>query len=406
MKNLNYDLPNQSVGEDKDELLKRMFKLMMESLMEGERSAFLGYGKHDFTGYGTSNSRNGYYDRDLLTGVGLLEKLNIPRDRLGEFTSELVDKWERSTKPMDNLVLSLYAKGMSTRDIEDVIKRIYGKDISPQAVTLITKEVEEERLAWERRRLKRRYTAVFIDALFTNIRRESVSSDAVYTIAGIDENGHREILGQYVGTAESALFWKQALADIKDRGVEQVLVFVFDGLAGLEGVVKEIFPRALNQLCVVHAVRNVLSNIRPCHKMAVAGDLKTIYGSKTIQEAKDNALKVKSKWQGTYPRAFNQIVQKIDILMSFLTFPEYIRPHLYTTNWLERLNKEFRKVLKNKNSMPTEDSVRNLLYLKVRDLSRRWETQRLNGFGAYQVDLNILWDSFYGERKEGFTQNS
>jgi transposase-like protein len=115
---------------------------------------------------------------------------------------------------------------------------------------------------------------------------------------------------------------------------------------------------------------------------------------------------VKSKWQGTYPRAFNQIVQKIDILMSFLTFPEYIRPHLYTTNWLERLNKEFRKVLKNKNSMPTEDSVRNLLYLKVRDLSRRWETQRLNGFGAYQVDLNILWDSFYGERKEGFTQNS
>ena len=131
--------------------------------------------------------------------------------------------------------------------------------------------------------------------------------------------------------------------------------------------------------------------------MAVASDLKIIYRSKTIQEAKENALKVKSKWQSIYPRAFNRIVQKIDILMSFLAFPEYPRPHLYTTDWPERLNKEFRKVLKSKNSMPTEDSVRNLLYLKIGDLSRKWETQRLNGFAAYRVDLNILWDSFYGD---------
>jgi len=228
---MGYQINNDN--NDKDEAIKKMFKLMMEALMEGERTAFLGYDKYDTEVKRTNNSRNGYYKRDLLTGLGNLAELSIPRDRLGEFASEFIDAYEHSTKPMDKLILELYAKGMSTRDINDVIKQIYGKDLSPQAVTEITKEIEEERLAWETRTLKKRYTVIFIDALFVKVRRDKVSSDAVYLVAGIDDQGYRDILGQYVAGEEAATFWKQVLNDIKSRGVKEVLLFVFDGLTGL-----------------------------------------------------------------------------------------------------------------------------------------------------------------------------
>lgn len=382
---------------------------MLESMMEGERTAFLGYEKYDNTPRPneSGNNRNGYYERDLLTGLGNLVNLSVPRDRFAEFTPELLDKWEQSTKPMDKLILKLYAKGMSTRDITDTIQELYGKTLSPQAVTLITQEIEEERRAWEKRTLQKRYTAIFIDALFVNIRRDTVSKDAVYTVAGIDEEGYRDILGQYVGASESATFWKQVMMDLKERGVRDVLLFVFDGLTGLTDAVKEVFPHALTQLCVVHQIRNTLSQVRPAHKDAVAADLKRIYTSKTLAVAKQIALEVKVKWQQHYPRLFTGWINKIELLMTFLAFPEYLHIHLYTTNWIERINKEFRKVLKTKNAFPTEDAVRNVLYFKIRDMVRGFERQgRLNGFASYHVDLQLLWEKQFGSRKEAmpFTQ--
>lgn len=396
--------------ENKDEVLKKMFKLMMESMMEGERTAFLGYGKHDSSGYGSPNSRNGHYERDLLTGMGLLENLNIPRDRLGEFSPQLVEKWQRQTKPMDDLVLSLYAKGLTTRDITDIIEQIYGKTQSPQAITLITKEIEEEREAWEKRPLKKRYIAIFIDALFVKLRRgDKVSADAVYIVSGIDEEGYRDILGLYVGAQESANLWKEVLVDLKRRGTSEVLLFIFDGLTGLENKVGEVFPKAMTQLCLVHQIRNTLNQVRPKDKAEIAAKLKDIYRSKTIAEAKEKLLKLQEELKNKYPRLLIRWFDKLEHLMRFLEFPEYLRPHLYSTNWLERLNKDFRKVLKNKNSMPTEDSVKNLIYLKIRDICRRYENQRLNGFAAYQVDLAILWQKYYpnsNKIEEGFTQKS
>ena len=390
---------------NKNEALKMLFKLMLESLMEGERTAVLGYGKHDYSGYGTENSRNGYYKRDLLTGLGLLEKLDIPRDRLGEFTPEVIDKWQRATKPMDKLVMSLYAKGMTTRDINGVIEEIYGKKYSPQQVTLITQEVEEERMAWEKRKLKTRYSAIFIDALFVNIRRgDNVSKDAVYVMTGIDDAGFREILGIYIGAEEASGFWKGIFSDLKERGVKEVLLFVSDGLTGIENVIAESFPKAMVQLCVVHQVRSTLNHVRPKDKERIAGKLKSIYASKTLPEAKEKLLKVHGDIKAAYPKLLNRWFDKLEYLMRFLEFPEYLRPHVYSTNWIERINKDFRKVLKNKNSLPTEDSVRNLLYLKIRDLTGRYERQRLNGFVAYQVDLELLWQRQYGDNR--FTQST
>lgn len=387
---------------------------MMEALMEGERTTFLGYGKYATDvkeAQGQQNARNGYYERDLLTGLGNLAGLSIPRDRLGEFATQFIDSYEHSTKPMDRLIMQLYAKGMSTRDIEDTIRTLYGKDISPQAVTEITREIAEERVAWEKRTLQKQYTVVMIDALMVKVRRDTVSSDAVYTVAAIDRNGYRDILGQYVGAAESAQFWKTTVfADLKARGVQDVLMFVFDGLAGLPEAVAEYYPRALTQRCVVHQIRHTLSLVRPKHKDTVAGDLKSIYAALSLTEAKQAALAVQSKWRQQYPRMMNGWIDKIELLMSFLAFPPHIRPHVYTTNWIERINKEFRKLLKTKNALPTEDAVRNLLYFKIRDLTRKFERQRLNGFVEYKIDIDILWEkqypsSIYG-KEVTFTQST
>lgn len=389
---------NSTQGVDKDKFLKEMFKLMIESLMEGERTAFLGYDPYNYNQkkIKKGNSRNGYYERDLLTGLGNLERLNIPRDRDGKFDSALLDRWKTATTPMENLISALYSKGMSTRDIEDTVKQIYGKDLSPQYISNITKEVEEERVAWQKRRLKPRYTAIFVDALFVPIRRDTVARDAVYVIAGIDDKGYRDILGFYVGAEESARFWKDIFVDIKERGVDKVLLFVFDGLTGLKETIHEQFPRSLTQLCVVHQMRNTLNKVRPAHKEQIALALKSVYKSKTIQEAKDKLMKLKIQWSTKYPKLFNRWVDKLEYLMRFLEFPEYLRGHLYSTNWLERLNKEFRKMFKTKNSLPTENSVLNLMYFKTRDLSRRYQDQRLNGFVHYQVDIDFLWEKQYG----------
>lgn len=395
---------NNQIADDRDEKIKRMFKLMLESMMEGERSAFLGYEKYDRRPEEIrDNSRNGYYKRDLLTGLGNLINLSVPRDRFDEFGTDLLDAYERSTKPMDKLILKLYSKGMSTRDIQDTINELYGKKLSPQAVTEITREVEEERSAWEIRPLKKRYAAVFIDALFVKMRRDRVAADAVYLAAAIDDEGKRDILGQYVAGEESATFWKGILTDFKARGAQEILLFVFDGLTGLKEAVNEIYPKSLTQLCIVHQMRNTLSYVRASHKQAAAADLRSIYKSHSLSAAKEQLLKIKIKWQAHYPKLFQSWIDKIELLMTFLEFPEYLRSHLYSTNWLERLNKEFRKVIKTKNAFPTETSVRNVIYFKIRDISRRWDNQSLNGFIAYNADLQILWERYYG-RKEEFTQ--
>lgn len=395
-----------SDNSDKDVTMKRMFKLMLESMMEAERTIFLGYGKHDFAGYGSGNSRNGSYERELLTTMGNLEDLKIPRDRLGEFSSELLDKYERSTKPMDKMILALYSKGMSTRDIGDLVNELYGRTLSPQAVTDVTQAVVGQREAWEKRPLPKRFVAIFIDALVVKIRRDVVDNDAVYVVSGIDENGYRDVLGLYYGSTESATHWEEVLEDIKRRGVEEVLVFVMDGLTGLPDAVGRVFPKALIQGCVVHQVRATLSHVRAYHKQAVADDLRSIYSAESYEQAKERLEKIKEKWVKIYPRLFTTWEEKLKYFMTFLEFPKGIRKFMYTTNWIERLNKEFRKVLKNKNSMPTEDSVRNLLYLKVKDLTFKWQGQKLQGFSMYSAELNEIWEMRYPEQERGFTQTS
>ena len=208
--------------------------------------------------------------------------------------------------------------------------------------------------------------------------------------------GYRDILGFYVGASESASYWKEIFEDIKARGVEEVLLFVFDGLTGIEEVIQNSYPKSLTQLCIVHQLRNTLNKVRPMHKEQVANDLKYVYRSSTLVKAKQRILDLKIKWKSKYPSIFDGWINHIESLMRFLEFPKYLRKHLYSTNWIERLNKEFRKMFKNKNSLPTEQSVLNLMYFKVRDQLRKYQNQRLNGFSQYQVDIDFMWEKYYG----------
>lgn len=380
-------------SEEKDQLLRGLLKGMMETMMDGERTAHLGYAKGSSLppGFRRDNHRNGCYERELLTGLGLISDLQVPRDRAGTFMPSLIDRFERRTERINDLILALYRKGMTERDIRDVLTDIYDKTVSAQTISTVAQAITEERQAWERRPLKKRYTALFIDCLWVKLRREVVDTDAVYVIFGIDDEGHRDALSLTVGATESATVWQERLQDLQDRGVREVLLIVADGLTGLPEAVAAVFPQAQFQRCIVHQVRNTLAKVRRAHRQAVADDLKTIYQQETKEAAEQALDAVAAKWRRQYPRLMASWQTHRATLLTFLTFPLFLRRYIYTTNWLERLNKELRKVTKTKNSFPTEASVLNLIYAKLRDTVESWEQRRLMGFESHTVELAELW---------------
>ena len=386
------------IRENLDEELKELLQKMMQVMMEKERTSFLGYARGKpivSSGQRRKNPRNGYYRRNFLSALGLMDNLKIPRDRLGEFYPRLLKAMELRSGIVENLIVAMYSKGMSTRDIGEVIESIYGDSLSAQTVTNMTQAIQEEREAWEKRPLKARYVAVFIDCLWVKIRREAVNTDAVYVIGGIDETGRKDILSMHVGATESAVIWEEYLQDLKNRGVQEVLEFISDGLTGLKEAIKRKFPEALTQRCMVHQVRRTLGKVRNKHKEEMVDDLKTIYRVEKFEEAKKNLEAVKNKWKKYYPRLFNSWEENLEDLMSFLAFPRFLRKYLYTTNWLERVHKELRKMVKTKNSLPTEEAAKNLLYFKIRDLVRKYEEKRLPGFDKYKPELEEMWKKQY-----------
>lgn len=384
--------------ESLDEELKGLLEQMMQVIMERERTGFLGYEKGKpivSSGMRRNNHRNGHWRRDFLSSMGLMEDMKIPRDRLSEFYPKLLSAMELRSGKVEELIVSLYGKGLSTRDIAGIVEKIYGDSISAGTVSNLTGAIQEEREAWEKRPLKPRYIAIFVDCLWVKVRRDVVATDAVYIIGGIDEKGQKDILSMHIGATESAVVWEEHLQDLKDRGVQEVLEFVSDGLTGLKNAIKRKFPEALTQRCVVHQVRYTMGNVRNKHKEEMAEDLRTIYRVDTLDEAKKNLAAVKDKWRKTYPKLFVSWEEHLEDLMAHLVFPKFLRKYLYTTNWLERVHKELRKMVKTKNSLPTEDAAKNLLYYKIKDLTYYYEKKRVPGFDKYRPELTQMWKRQY-----------
>ncbi|TDQ01599.1 transposase-like protein [Halanaerobium saccharolyticum] len=378
-----------------DDMINNLIKNFIEKMLKGELTEFLNYDKYDSAGKNSGNSRNGNYSRNFQTKYGVIEKLEVPRDRNNDFQTALFEPYKRRDDWLEQTVIQMYARGLSTRDIANLIEQMYGQKYSATSVSNLTDIAVKEIEQWKNRPLEKRYSVLFIDALSIKIRREHVGNESAYIIIGINEEGYREILDFYIGVTESATLWQEVLMNLKSRGVEQVLLGVMDGLPGLTDAFLKVYPKADVQRCVVHKVRNTLKKVKKKHTDEIVTDLKKIYKAPSREYAEQALNDLSSKWDKIYPHLAQSWFEDKDELFAFYKYPDSIQKSIYTTNWIERANKEIRKRLKTMNSLPNEKAAEKILYLKILDYNSKWSERRLKGFLAARENLIQLFEERY-----------
>lgn len=378
-----------------DDMINDLIKNFIEKLLKGELTEFLNYDKYDSAGKNSGNSRNGNYSRNFQTKYGVIENLEVPRDRNNDFQTALFEPYKRRDDWLEQTVIQMYARGLSTRDIANLIEQMYGQKYSATSVSNLTDIAVKEIEQWKNRPLEKRYSVLFIDALSIKIRREHVGNESAYIIIGINEEGYREILDFYIGVTESAALWEEVLMNLKSRGVEQVLLGVMDGLPGLTDSFLKVYPKADVQRCVVHKVRNTLHKVKKKHTDEIVTDLKKIYKAPSRDYAEQALNNFSLKWDKIYPRLAQSWFEDKDELFAFYKYPDSIQKSIYTTNWIERANKEIRKRLKTMNSLPNEKAAEKILYLKILDYNSKWSERRLKGFLAARDKLIQLFEERY-----------
>lgn len=356
----------------KDGLIKQISKRFMERLLEMEMTNHLGYAKHAIEGHNGGNSRNGKTKKTIKTGNGEIE-IAVPRDRESEFAPVLVEKRQSHLKGLDDQVLSLYARGMTVRDIQSHLTELYGTEISRDLISAMTDAVLEDVKEWRNRPLDPIYPIVFIDGFVAKCRLDGrVSNRTVYIIYGINLDGQKEVLGLYLGENEGAKFWLQVLTEIKNRGVKDIYILCADGLKGLPESVTATFPETIFQTCVVHMIRNSLNYVPYQEKKAVANDLKKIYQAATRELAEQELDNFDEIWGNKYAAIVKSWRHNWERITPFLDFPLEIRKVIYTTNIVESLNATLRKAVRNRGHFSTEDSLMKVLYLAIRGVSKKW----------------------------------
>lgn len=370
--------------------LKEMFKDVLQEALEAEMDEALGYCKYDTTSKNNDNSRNGYSKKTIKTELGPVE-LNIPRDRNGEFEPKIVPKHQRSVNGIEDKVLGLYATGMTTRDISEQIKELYGVDISAETVSNITNRILPLVSEWQNRPLEKTYSFIFMDAIHYKVREDKqIVVKAAYVVIGVNMDGEKEVLGIWIGANESSKFWLSVLNDLKNRGVQNVLIFCVDGLNGFKEAIGATFPFAKIQRCIIHQIRSSMKYIPYKDRKAFVGDLKGIYKAINEEVAMNNLLSLKEKWSSKYPNAVKSWEDNWDNLSTFFAFPDNIRKIIYTTNVIESLNSQFRKVTKTKLIFPNDDSLMKMLYLAVERVAKKW-TRSYPEWDLVINQLNIVF---------------
>lgn len=352
--------------------LKELFKDTIEEVLEAEITNHLGYEKHDSSGNNTGNSRNGYSKKSLKSQLGKTE-IEVPRDRKGEFEPQIIKKYEKNASELENQILAMYAKGISTRDIEEHLRDIYGVEISSGLVSKVTDKIFPLITEWQSRPLERCYPIMFLDAIHFKVRKDNrIVSKAAYTVLGIDIYGIKDILGIWIGESESASFWVGVCNDLKSRGVEDILIACTDGLKGFSEAINSVFPKTTIQLCVIHQIRNSLRYIPYKDRKAVMTDLKPVYQAATIEEAEMMFIDFKDKWGKKYPAVVSSWENNWLELTTYFSYPVEIRRVIYTTNPVEGYHRQIRKVTKTKTAYPTDDALRKIIYLATTDISKKW----------------------------------
>jgi len=354
----------------KEGIFARMFSKTIEQMLETELTEELGYEPYDVEGHNTGNSRNGHYTRKMRTSGGDA-KIRVPRDRNGEFSSELLKK---NSNEIEQKVIAMYAKGTSTRDIQDMLHELYGINVSPDTISKITDKVWELVEVWQNRPLDPAYAILYLDAMHIKLKRNGkVENVAVYNVLGISLDGHKGILGHWIGEGgEGANFWLSVITDLQNRGVEDVFIAAVDGLQGFSDAIHAIFPQTEVQRCIIHQIRHSLKYVTWADRKAFTVDLKTVYQAATREEAETNLLKLEEAWRSKYGAAVKSWQNNWEELATFFQFPKEIRRLIYTTNMVEGYHRQLRKVTKNKSSFPTSQSARKLLYLATMDITKKW----------------------------------
>ena len=358
--------------DDLNQLSAFLTKLTVEAALKGEMSHHLGYDKSDTTGHNSGNSRNGYSSKKLIGDHGEID-LQTPRDRNSTFEPQLIKKGQSRITGMDEQILSLYAKGMSTRDIVATFQEMYGAEISAGLVSQVTNSVMEKVVEWQSRPLDAVYPIVYLDCIVLKIRQDKrVINKAIYLVLGINIEGHKELLGMWVSENEGAKFWLSVLTDLQNRGVQHMLIACVDGLKGFPDAINSTFPDAKIQLCIVHMVRNSLKLVPWKDYKAVTSDLKSIYQSITEQEASLELDRFAEKWDEKYPQISKSWRANWENLITIFDYPADIRKVIYTTNAIESLNSVIRKSVKTRKVFPSDDAALKVVYLAVEAASKKW----------------------------------
>jgi len=358
----------------KDGIFARLFAKTMEALLEAEMTEHLGYERYEAKGRNSGNSRNGHTKKTIRTSVGAEAELEIPRDRNSEFEPQIVRKYETSSSELEDKIITMYAKGMSTRDITDALQEMYGMEVSAQTITTITNKVMPLVEAWQSRPLEASYPIIYLDALYFNLKKEhKIESRAVYVVLGITLEGHKDVLGHWMSDgAEGASFWLGVVTDLKNRGVQDIFIACVDGLTGFKDAIRSVFPLVEIQRCVVHQIRNSLKFVTWNDRKQFAADLKTVYQAATREAAETNLLELSEKWGDKYAMAIRSWENNWNDLATFFDYSPEIRRLIYTTNPIEGYNRQLRKVTKSKAVFPTYEAARKMLWLAHQDIVKKW----------------------------------
>lgn len=379
----------KSVG-DIYSLFKDSFKDMLQELMEAELNASLGYEKNKKEDTNTDNKRNGYSPKTVKSKFGQLT-LDIPRDRNGEFEPQIVPKYQRDISGIEEQVISLYTRGMSTRDIHDQLHDLYGIELSADMVSKITDKILPEIKEWQSRPLEPVYPFIFMDAIHYKIREDGrIMNRAAYVVLGVTLDGNKDILSINIGANESSKFWLGMLNDLKNRGVQEVLFFCVDGLAGFKEAIHAVYPQSEVQRCIIHMLRNSFKYVSYKDIKKFAADFKAVYKAPTEELALSELETVKEIWGRKYPYAIANWEQNWEVVRPFFGFNEDIRRIMYTTNIIEGVNRQFRKVTKAKSSFPSDTSLEKMLYLASQNVKKKW-TQRYRNWDLVLSQLMLLY---------------
>ncbi len=380
----------QSVG-DVSEYLREIFKDCIQELLEAEIETSLGYAKNDCENKATNNSRNGYSSKTIKSEYGEIP-IQIPRDSNGEFEPQIIPKHQRNVSGIEEKVISLYARGMSTRDISEQIHELYGINLSAEMVSKITARIAPEIKAWQERPLELIYPFVFMDAIHYKLREDGhIVNRAAYVVLGVNLEGKKDILGIWIGANESSKFWLGVLNDLKNRGVQDVLLFCVDGLTGLKEAINAVYPKAEVQRCIIHQLRNSFKYVSYKDLKEFSKDFKSVYSAINEESALENLYEVKDKWGKSYPYAISSWEKNWDVLSPFYKFPQEVRKIIYTTNVIEGLHRQYRKVTKTKTMFPSDISLEKMLYLASQNVMKKW-TQRYKNWDMVLSQILILFE--------------